>query len=506
MPRMTDAVSAPLRPVGPLRPSPDGHHLVDADGAPFFWLGDTAWELFHRLDRDDTVRYLDDRASKGFTVVQAVAHGKLYGTSPTAPNRDGEPPYLDGDFGRPNPAFFAHVDWVIERALERGIRTALLPVWASSYVVHEAALAESGAEEYGRWLGSRYRDHGIIWVLGGDIGPVWYLPRTDDDAEPRELVDFRPLYDALAAGIRAGAGDDAFFTYHPTAGAPAEAPPPRTSPYFADRPWFALNMIQSSHIDADPAIVDEHGGYGRELVDSEWFDTFAYMWSGPYNYLPIGEEYRSEPARPVVDGEPCYEDHPRWRDTPYDGGVWYASDARNAAYHALFAGATGHTYGHVSLWDFYGAGGEREECTFFPEGFPRPVWQQGLDAPGSAQMQHARRLIESRPFLERVPDLELVVGDAGHGAAHINATRGADGSYAFVYLPRGGDVTVDLARLSGPGKAWWFDPRTGAATAIDDHPGEGTASFRAPSSGVGEDWVLVLDDASRGYGDPGAVA
>jgi len=63
----------------PLRVSENHRFLVTADGRPFFWLGDTAWELFHRLNREEATRYLEDRASKGFTVIQAVALAELDG-------------------------------------------------------------------------------------------------------------------------------------------------------------------------------------------------------------------------------------------------------------------------------------------------------------------------------------------------------------------------------------------------------------------------------------------
>lgn len=36
-----------------LRVSDNHRFLVTADGKPFFYLGDTAWELFHRLNRED---------------------------------------------------------------------------------------------------------------------------------------------------------------------------------------------------------------------------------------------------------------------------------------------------------------------------------------------------------------------------------------------------------------------------------------------------------------------
>jgi len=38
--------------------------LMDFEGKPFFHLADTAWELFHRLDRNKADLYLRDCASK----------------------------------------------------------------------------------------------------------------------------------------------------------------------------------------------------------------------------------------------------------------------------------------------------------------------------------------------------------------------------------------------------------------------------------------------------------
>ena len=52
---------------GPITVSPNGRFLQYEDGTPFFWLGDTAWLLFQKLDRAETVRYLDDRRRKGET-------------------------------------------------------------------------------------------------------------------------------------------------------------------------------------------------------------------------------------------------------------------------------------------------------------------------------------------------------------------------------------------------------------------------------------------------------
>src|SRR5664279_2197427 len=64
---------------GNLKVSENKHFLEFEDGTPFFYLGDTGWELFHRLNKEETEKYLENRRSKGFTVIQAVALAELDG-------------------------------------------------------------------------------------------------------------------------------------------------------------------------------------------------------------------------------------------------------------------------------------------------------------------------------------------------------------------------------------------------------------------------------------------
>src|SRR5690606_2233883 len=66
-------------PHGRLTVAPDGHYLQYEDGTPFFWLGDTAWELFHRLTREEIMQYFDNRKEKGFNVIQAVVLAEMDG-------------------------------------------------------------------------------------------------------------------------------------------------------------------------------------------------------------------------------------------------------------------------------------------------------------------------------------------------------------------------------------------------------------------------------------------
>src|SRR5437867_8701622 len=90
--------------------SQNGRYFVDQDGKPFFYLGDTCWLLFQRLNHDELDEYLKDRAGKGFTVIQAYV---LRGLSARHPDGSisliGETPLIDRNPAKPNEAFFRNV-------------------------------------------------------------------------------------------------------------------------------------------------------------------------------------------------------------------------------------------------------------------------------------------------------------------------------------------------------------------------------------------------------------
>ncbi|MGE5599832.1 MAG: putative collagen-binding domain-containing protein, partial [Bacteroidota bacterium] len=168
-------------------------------------------------------------------------------------------------------------------------------------------------------------------------------------------------------------------------------------------------------------------------------------------------------------------------------------DVRQAAYWAVFAGACGHTYGHHSIWSMHR---EYEEYFIMP-------WTDAILRPGGGQMRYLRRLIESRPFFERVPDQELLAENY-EGANHLRATRGK--SYALVYSPHGLPIKVRMGRIGGQRTvAHWYNPRDGSGSAIGEYGNEGVRVFLPPSRGRGEDWVLVLDDVEAGFPAPGTL-
>lgn len=426
-----------------LKISENGRYLCQETGEPFFWLGDTAWELFHRLDRAQAEYYLKDRAKKGFNVIQAVALAEQDGLR--VPNAYGRVPLLKDEQGRFDPcrpdtkgdSYWSHVDTVMDLAESLGLYVALLPTWGDKYNVKSFGVGPEiftpeNAFQYGFWLGKRYGDRAnLIWLLGGD--------------RPLETETHFSVVRMMKKGLRDGEAFPHLIGFHP----PGDS---SSSAFLPDELDF--HMIQSGH-----------------MMD-------CYL-----NYHMVEADYARKPVRPVIDGEPRYEDHPK-NFRPEDG-FFHDADVRSAAYWSVFSGAFGHTYGHSSVWCM-----EESASEYRPF-----VWRQALGRPGAGQMKHLKRLMLSRPFFERIPCQKLVP-ESRADEGHLCATRGE--RYAMVYTPNGNPFRVELGHIAGEKLvASWYDPRTGRMVPAGECENRGSAVFSPPKAGL--DWVLVLDDSAAEF-------
>jgi len=437
----TDDVSKGLRVSGNHR------YLEYTDGTPFFYLGDTAWELFHRLNREEVDRYVANRAAKGFTVIQAVVLAELNGLND--PNPYGHRPLIDNDPAKPNDVYFQHVDYVVSKAKDLGLFVGMLPTWGKYWKTGSGIFTPENAKAYGEFLGERYKDAPIIWILGGDHNP-------DNEQE-------RVVLAAMACGLKEGDRGTHLITYHPRG-------PGLSSDYFHQADWLDFNMYQSSH-----AARDHDNGLFAE------------------------RDYRLIPPKPTLDGEPRYEDIPvGFYNANADPDRRFDDcDVRQAAYWSLLAGACGHTYGNNNIWQMWQPGRK-------PVIWASRPWHEALDRPGASQMTYVRRLFESRPFRKLVPDQSIVLDGPDYGGAKIRAARATDGSFAFIYSPRGEPFTVRMDVVLAPRiRETWFDPRDGSVRPLHTTDTPGIQTFVPPASGRGNDWILVLDDATAGFPSPG---
>lgn len=416
-----------------------GRYLTWEDGSPFFYLGDTAWEIFHSLDREEMTAYFKIRAEQGFTVVQGVALAEFDGLrTPNAYGRlplhctdnvpDPAKPDTDGEY-----SYWDHVDFAVRTAAENGLFIALLPTWGDKFNICWGKGPEvfnvENAYRYGKWLAERYKNAwNIIWMLGGD--------------RPLEK-EHRRIIDAMARGIREADGVH-LITFHP-AGA-----------------------TNSTDVLNDAGYIDFHTvqtGHGVETYASDG----------------VMHKMRAVSDKPYMDSEPRYEDHPACFNDRI-GWFWNADDVRQNAYWNVLSGTCGHTYGNHNVWSM-----NREPGSYFPF-----TWDEVLHHPGAEQMGFVKKLRLSRDYFSLRPAPEILV-DSLTGMGHMAAALGKD--YAYVYSPLGIPfaVRLDLFENSTQTRAIWFDPRTGEEAVFAILPGCGTTHLAPPTQGKGCDWVLILE-------------
>ncbi len=428
--------------------SANGRFLVQVTAnnaeTPFFWLNDTAWFL-PRVSDAEVKTYLADRAAKGFTSVMMVAK---FRDDVRLQNGSGLVGAFDNNnTDTPNAAYWSHIDTILTEAERRGLYVSLVVMWAEDYQTLGLGKDTAKANRLGRWLGARYRDRtNLIWVVSGEY----------DDAAGWS----KALYNAVATGLRQGDGGSHLMTIHPGSTS-------RTD--FAREPWLDFNLLQSGH-QSDNRLYGLRENY--ELIASD---------------LGFG--------KPVADGEPAYEATVDgfFQTNPRPTGVRIDEDTvRRKAYWSVFAGAFGHTFGNENIEIMYQPG---DVVTF-----SHVLWRNALNSAGAQQMRHLRALMLSRSYLNRIPDQSIIVSANPANLDHVQATRAADKSYAFVYIPSAATVTVNLAASSlanSTVRVSWFNPRdgstlTGAETVRTTAASSQPHTFSRPS-GKGEDWVLILD-------------
>jgi len=438
---------------GRLQATKDGHYLQFEDGTPFFWLGDTGWEIFSRLTLEEMKMYLDNRAAKGYNVIQVVA---LSEHDMSAPGRTGQLSLHDSDPAKPNEKFFKLVDTVIQYAMTKNIFIALVPTWADkvSPGANEAPAMFDSTKAYGfgKFLGNRYKTYpNIIWLMGGDRPPV------------QKEIDYRSVWRAMAQGVIDATDHKCLITYHPS-GARS------SSQYLHNEKWLDFNMIQSSH--------------GRRDAP---------------NWDMIKKDRELLPTKPTLDGEPNYEDHPvnPWPKWNADSGYFRDYDVRKQIYRSVFAGAFGVTYGHHAIWQFV----NKYDAII---NYADRGWINAMDRPGAFQAGYLKKLIESRPQLQRIPDSSIVLSGQGINGAHIEAFRSIDNSYTMIYLPIGKTVSVNTSFLKASELAiWWFNPKNMETIKVGIVKNSGKLEITAPTTGIENDWVLIVDDASKKFKEPG---
>lgn len=446
---------------GKLQVSENGRYLQHENGTPFFWLGDTGWLIFQRLDRAEAKDYFENRKAKGFNVVQCIFYQSYKDN-----NVYGDTAYVNLDITKPNHTvgrdpqnteqydFWDHVDYMVDLAAQNGIYLAIAPTWGQ-LMLRDKTMTTEKAEAFATHLAEHFKNKpNIIWLNGGSAKGevntnIWEtIGSTLKKNDPNHLITFH--------------------TFGRT----------QSSTTFNNASWLDFNMFVSGHRNYDQD--DTPRKFGED------------------NWRYVLDDLSKKPLKPTIDGEPSYENLPQGlhdHSKPY----WKASDVRRYAYWSVFAGACGHTYGQNTVRQVYKKGINN------PESGATLSFKEALNDSGSFNMQYVKNLILSRPYFERVNDQTIVAGDEGEKYDRILVTKGK--SYLMAYTYTGRDFTIQMGHISGKKvKAWWYNPRNGEATKIGTYKNKGAVKFNPPGVNEnGNDWILVIDDVSTKFGVPGST-
>ena len=429
----SNQTSAPQLPL--LKVSKSKTHLETEDGSPFFWLGGTAWELFHRLSKEDATLYLENRAKKGFTIIQAVVLAELDGLN--TPNVYGHKPLINNNPTQLNEPYFEHVDWVIKKAEALGLYIALLPTWGDKFNLAWGLGPEiftpDNAFTFGVEIAKRYSDQSnIVWVLGGDRWP--------EDEEDRAIVN------EMAAGIRS-IDTKHLMTYHPGAGNLA-------SDQF-DEPWLDFDMYQTGH--------------DRNVKD--------------YSFIIRGKA--KQRLLPIVNGEPRYENHPN-RFNPEEFGWLDAVDLRSAAWWTMLSGGAGFTYGSHDIWQMF-------DNEVDPINGARTHWKASINLPGSKQMGIMKGFLTKFNWQDFKMHQKAIINDNPEDLTHQIAAINKERNVLIAYTPFGKELKLELSDLNlDVFHATWFNPRDGSFRYVGSFKDLEEITLSPWSKGRGSDFVLVI--------------
>jgi hypothetical protein len=442
----TSASSASSVPAFPLKVSANHRYLVDQKNVPFLIVGDTPQGLMGRLSEQDAESYFADREANGFNTagwIDVTCAGHDYPDNVNATTPDGLRPFLGFvpggtdfqhyDLGKPNEAYFARLDHIVEIAARHHQAVFLDPMETIGWLPTLRNNGPDAAFSYGQYLGKRYkRFANVLWLNGNDFNS-W--KNSTDDA----------LVQAVAKGIHSVDPDQL--------------------------QTVELNVFNSSSFD-DPTWIPL----------SDLNSVYAYS----PTYMQMLHSYTQKPAAPAYLVEAHYDLENVGK--PPDFGT--PNVLRREEYWTMLSGGTGQFYGNAYTWSFK-AGWQSHLDT--PGVAQLKLWKEFFTAlPWQDLAPDQDHSILTAGY-GTYGTLQTRVSQSDYSTAAATP----DESLVVVYMPTARTITINMAALRGPARARWFDPAIGSYQDIPGSPfaKSGSHPFTPPEKNHDgdSDWVLVLD-------------
>ena len=430
---------------GFVRVRDDKRHLQQADGKPFFWLGDTWWMgLTSRLTWPDGFQTLTaDRVKKGFSVIQIVAglYPDMPPFDPRGANEAGFP--WQPDYARINPAYFDMADLRIRHLVDNGLVPCVVGCWGYFLPL----MGVNRMKQHWRYIVARWGAYPVVWCLAGEGTMPYYLSKTrDTDAQTQ-----KEGWTELARYVRA---TDPFahpITIHP----PRSARDCVTDPAVLD-----IDMLQTGHND-------------RQSV--------------PNTINSVRKSLQSEPKMPAIVGEVDYE------------GIQEASREevqRFLFWSCILSGAGGHTYGANGIWQVNTLA---KPYGLSPHGhsWGNTPWEVAYQLPGSKQVGIGKALLERYSWWKLQPDPELIQPHWTEQDYWQPYAAKISGEAVIAFAPNGRKSMRFEGLDQGECRAFFYNPSDASEVELGAVSIGTDGKWQAPEFPVFRDWVIVLDRKGR---------
>jgi hypothetical protein len=410
-----------------------GHFFEYSDGTPFLWIGDTWWNWTDRRIHFESFKQLvDNRAEKGFNIGQLFIPGNGWGR---------ESSQLDETYTILDTAQIKKVEEMIRYANSKGIT-----VWIHGWWSRPNLNKEIGAEKIERWwryLVHRFGAYNVIWVVAGEYNMNNYGGFSLDFwKDLGKMIKNEDPYERIVS----------LHNTPPFWYGGAEAPQWSTGSVLHNEPWLDYNQSQVGH-----------GKFANEMIP-----------------LVVAEEYKRQPAKPIVVTEPWYE---------FIEGNPTAMDIRFGAWSAILSGAAGHSYGGGHVWLASVPESPAGEVSWpFEKGFERTTY----DYEGALSMKYLAAFFRNIKWWNMAPHPELVV------EYPQPLCLAKPGEEYVIYMRYAGvaKIKMDVSSSSENYLFQWYNPASGKLSDPKKIHGSALMTFSCPESfpsvPIYSDWVLYI--------------
>lgn len=456
---------------GFVRTEPGKRYFVYDDGTPFFYLGDTHWNMAAEefdsagdragnLQTDSHFRYIvDKRVSQGFTVYQSEPIGARFNVS-------------DGLITEEDVAGFRDFDRYFAYIASKGL------LHTNAQLIFPSAATDSFREhlpELTRYWIARYSAYPVLWTLGQEA----------DDAKNHKIPDLVGMYREMCELLY------------------------RQDPYRHPISAHQLNTAAVGCAGGVP-VAGVDGGYNdynpkdnvraanrvnrassfRDLPGHSWW---AAQWrpcvDQSYNFAMARDYRENGQGKPAVNYEGRY-DHLYTKEF----------GARAQGWISYLSGMVGYGYGGGDMWLYKGRyaldvpGNDGVDTVSVED--KHILWSEMIEAPIGDQMTYLREFFTSFDWHRLEPDFDDNRAFAPspqttmYAAAHIG-----DELYAVYFYSRTKEQPGSLRGMDPAGHytARWFSPVTGEYTRIGEEiRPDVDGSWTIPEKPLAADTVLLV--------------